>query len=149
MHSISVSVLFLGNICRLALGLVAEYPNGAVVRPNRILDYLREGAIIRARQTSIGINSAKNGCQAQGAKVNASVGASSRSRESGRPRTRVVDLATDVRLIGRFDLRVTVNNVFGTSCATASLFAARAGNIPGDPRTLAVTLATGSLFLEL
>ncbi len=63
------------------------------------------------------------------------------------PAFTVVDLAADVRLIGRFDLRVAVNNVFDTSYATASLFAARAGNIPGDPRTLAVTLTTSSLFV--
>lgn len=99
------------------------------------------------RLISIGFNLARNGCQELGAKVNVSPVESSRSRESRRPRTTVVDLAADVRLIGRFDLGVTVNNVFGTSCTTASLFAARSGKIPGDPRTLAVTPATGSRFL--
>jgi len=64
------------------------------------------------------------------------------------PAFTVIDLATDLRLLGRFDLRVALNNVFDTSYATASLFAARAGNIPGDPRTLTVTLTSSSLFVR-
>ena len=81
------------------------------------------------------------------AKVHASAGASGRSRDSGRPRTTVADLAAGVRPIGRLDLGVGVNGASATSCATASLFAARAGKIPGDPGTPAVTLAAGSRFL--
>ncbi len=58
----------------------------------------------------------------------------------------VVDVAVDVRLLGRFDVRAAVDNVFDESYATASLFAARAGNVPGEPRTFSVTLTTSSIF---
>ncbi|MCG8466653.1 MAG: TonB-dependent receptor [Gemmatimonadetes bacterium] len=62
------------------------------------------------------------------------------------PSYAVVDLSGDLRLTDRFDLRVSLNNVFDTTYAVSSLFASRAGNIPGDPRTLRVELATASTW---
>ena len=39
-------------------------------------------------------------------------------------------------------VQVRLENMFGTKYATSSLFAARAGNFPGQPRTLSVQLVS-------
>lgn len=62
------------------------------------------------------------------------------------PAYTVVDLAADRRL-GFVEARLAVTNVFDSSYAVASLFAARAGNIPGEPRAVSLTLTTSTSFL--
>lgn len=53
----------------------------------------------------------------------------------------VVDLYAYRRLGNHAQLQVQLENVFDTVYATSSLFAARAGNFPGQPRTLSVLLS--------
>jgi iron complex outermembrane recepter protein len=62
------------------------------------------------------------------------------------PAYTVFDVNADVRLGRFFDVRVMLSNVLDETYAVASLFAARAGNIPGEPRTLSVQLSTSSAW---
>jgi iron complex outermembrane receptor protein len=56
------------------------------------------------------------------------------------PAYTVVDLHYFQRLTDRLRLQVRCENVFDAQYAASSLFAARAGNIPGQPRTFSVLM---------
>ena len=61
------------------------------------------------------------------------------------PAYTVVDLFL-YRHIGRFaEVQVKLENAFDTVYATSSLFSARAGNFPGQPRTFSVLISFGGL----
>ena len=61
------------------------------------------------------------------------------------PAFTVVDLHL-YRRLGRFgQVHLRLENLFDTVYATSSLFAARAGNFPGQPRTLSILLTLGTL----
>ncbi|MDE2881900.1 MAG: TonB-dependent receptor, partial [Acidobacteriota bacterium] len=61
------------------------------------------------------------------------------------PAYTVVDLFL-YRSIGRFaEVQVKLENAFDTVYATSSLFSARAGNFPGQPRTFSVLISFGGL----
>ncbi len=61
------------------------------------------------------------------------------------PAFTVVDLFL-YRSLGRFaEVQVKLENVFDTVYATSSLFSARAGNFPGQPRTFSVLVSFGGL----
>jgi len=62
------------------------------------------------------------------------------------PRYSVWDLFYAHHLNERAEIKIRMDNVFDKRYATSSLFAARAGNFPGQPRTLSVTLALTSLL---
>jgi iron complex outermembrane receptor protein len=61
------------------------------------------------------------------------------------PNYAVVDLHYFQQMGPRFRLLFRVENVFDTQYAASSLFASRAGNMPGQPRTasIALTISTG------
>jgi len=60
------------------------------------------------------------------------------------PAFTVADLHYFQQLTTRARLQVRLENVFDTQYASSALFAARAGNIPGQPRTLSVSLTFSS-----
>ena len=61
------------------------------------------------------------------------------------PAFTVVDLFL-YRQLGRFaEVQVKLENAFDTVYATSSLFSARAGNFPGQPRTFSVLVSFGGL----
>lgn len=56
----------------------------------------------------------------------------------------VVDAHYFQQLGDRFELRARLENLFNVEYAASSLFAARAGNIPGQPRTFSIALSVHS-----
>ncbi len=60
------------------------------------------------------------------------------------PEYGVVDLHYFQRIGPRLRLLFRIENVFDTRYAASSLFAARAGNMPGQPRTASIALTVSS-----
>lgn len=60
------------------------------------------------------------------------------------PAFTVVDAHVFHDVTARLRLRATLENLFNRRYATSSLFAARAGNFPGQPRTLSVALTVST-----